>query len=421
MRRVLLPLTLLCVFSLSWPWVLRAWAAPDVGPVFAHDAVHPLAAGLATHQLGVWAAQTPEASAARAREANPEWDFMGRTFLAWSAANLALREPSRQAEHLAAMDQLIERTLSLERQHGFRHFLMAYGQSDTFVARPARSLFVDGEVALMLALRRLVEDRPAERALLQARLAVMEAQLRASPLLAAESYPDECWTFDHANAMAAFRIADVLDGTDHSQLITEWLRIARTRLVDPATGLLVSSYRLDGTILDGPEGSTIWLTTHALDLIDPAFAADQYARARLELDHSIAGFWLAREWPRGSTAQPDIDSGVQVPLVEASPSSSAFALMAAANFGDEEAVSGLMASLTFAAFPVQDDTGTHFAVSNAVGDSVILYALTLGPAWEKVRAPRSPQAESRSPVTGRTSGVRRRVLDLARTEREDQP
>lgn len=385
MRRALLPLTLLCVFSLAWPRVLRAWHAPDVKPVLDRDTVHPLAAGLARHQLGVWTAQTPAASAARTREANPEWDFMGRTFLAWSAANLALREPARRAEHLAAMDQLIARTLELEAQHGFRYFLMAYGQGDGYVARPAGSLFVDGEVALMLALRRLVEDRPVDRALLQSRLALMEAQLRASPLLAAESYPDECWTFDHANAMAAFRIADVLDGTNHSALIAEWLRVAKERLVDPATGLLVSSYRLDGTVKDGPEGSTLWLTAHALDLIDPAFAADQYARARRHLGHSIAGFWLAREWPAGSAAQTDIDSGLQLPLVEASPSSSAFALMAAANFGDREALGGFMASLTFAAFPVHDATGTHFAVSNAVGDSVILYALTLGPAWDRVK------------------------------------
>lgn len=378
-------MVLLCVFALVWPRVLRAWFAPDVGRVLNHGALHPLASGLAKHQLGMWTAQNAEAATARTREANPEWDFMGRTFLAWSAANLALREPEMKARHLAAMDQLISRTLELEQQHGFRYFLMAYGQGDGYLARPARSLFVDGEVALMLALRRLIEDRPQEKALLQARLAVMEARLRASPLLAAESYPDECWTFDHANAMAAFKLADVLDGSNHSELIGDWLRIARERLVDPATGLLVSSYALDGTVKDGPEGSTIWLTAHALDLIDPAFAADQYARARHYLDHSIAGFWLAREWPHGSDARPDIDSGIQLPIVEASPSSSAFALMAAANFRDEEALGGLLASLQFAAFPVSDATGTHFAASNAVGDSVVLYALTLGPAWELVK------------------------------------
>ena len=380
MRRVLLPLFLVCAFTLIWSRVLRAWEEPDVAPVLDHSRLHVLARGLAKHQLGAWTAKT--AAASQVREANPEWDFMGRTFLAWSAANLALREPAKKAEHLAAMDQLISRTLELESRHGFRYFLMAYGQADDFVARPARSLFVDGEVALMIALRRLVEDRPEDKALLEERLALMEARLRESPLVAAESYPDECWTFDHANAMAAFKIADVLDGTDHSQLIDDWLRIARARLIDPATGLLVSSYGLDGTIKDGPEGSTIWLTAHALDLIDPEFAADQYARARRYLDHSIAGFWLAREWPAGSNGRPDIDSGIQLPIVEASPSSSGFALMAAANFRDEEALSGLLASLTFAAFPVTDEKGTHFAVSNAVGDSVILYALTLGPAWD---------------------------------------
>lgn len=384
MRRALLPLCLLTLFTLSWPWALRAFFEPEVAQVLDHAQVHPLARALARRQLGVWASGS--AAATRATERNPEWAFMGRTFLAWSAANLALREPGRRREHLAAVDALLARTLALEQERGFRHFLMAYGQHAPFVASAARSLFVDGEVALMLALRRLVEDRPQERALLRARLEAMEAQLRESPLLAAESYPDECWTFDHANALAAFRIADVLDGTDHRALIEGWLAQAKARLVDPATGMLVSSYHLDGTVKDGPEGSTLWLAAHALELVDPAFAREQYALARQHLGHSIAGFGLAREWPRGSAAQEDIDSGVQVPLVEASPSSSAFALMAAASFGDVPALRGLLASLSFAAFPVSDATGTHFAASNAVGDSVILYALTLGPAWEAVRA-----------------------------------
>ena len=96
MRRVL-PVVLLCVFTLVWPMVLRAWFAPDVGPVLSHHALHPLASGLAKHQLGMWTSQNAEAATVRTREANPEWDFMGRTFLAWSAANLALREPAKKA------------------------------------------------------------------------------------------------------------------------------------------------------------------------------------------------------------------------------------------------------------------------------------------------------------------------------------
>jgi len=49
------------------------------------------------------------------------------------------------------------------------------------------------------------------------------------------------------------------------------------------TGLLVSSYQTDGTTLDGPEGSTIWMVVHCLQVVDESFARDQFERARKEL------------------------------------------------------------------------------------------------------------------------------------------
>jgi hypothetical protein len=41
------------------------------------------------------------------RQSNAEWDFMGRTFLVLSLAEMGLREPYRQREFLAVMDQII--------------------------------------------------------------------------------------------------------------------------------------------------------------------------------------------------------------------------------------------------------------------------------------------------------------------------
>jgi hypothetical protein len=234
-------------------------------------------------------------------------------------------------------------------------------------------------------MRRMVQEQPRLKASMTRRVDAMAGWMREGAVLSAESYPDECWTFDNTNALAAMRIADALDGSDHSELIRDWLNVAREKLIDPATGLLISSYTLDGTRLDGPEGSTIWMTAHALLLLDPVFARDQYDRARRELGHSIAGFGLAREWPRSANATPDIDSGVQRPIVEASPSSSAFAILAASAFEDREFRDALLASLDFAAFPVEDGTGLRYAAGNQVGDAVILYALTQGPVWDRIQ------------------------------------
>src|SRR5690349_4444358 len=50
----------------------------------------------------------------RMRRSNAEWDFMGRSFLVWSLAEMGLREPSQKAAYLKVMDQIIEETIQLE-------------------------------------------------------------------------------------------------------------------------------------------------------------------------------------------------------------------------------------------------------------------------------------------------------------------
>ena len=90
----------------------------------------------------------------------------------------------------------------------------------------------------------------------------MTERMQSSPVLSAESYPDECWMFCNSIALAAIRISDVLDGQDHSALIKQWIRIAKSKLTDDQTGLLLSSYSVAGDPRDGPEGSSIWMATH---------------------------------------------------------------------------------------------------------------------------------------------------------------
>src|SRR5690606_6498001 len=121
--------------------------------------------------------------------------------------------------------------------------------------------------------------------------------MRAGPALCAESYPNECWLFCNTTALAALRMADALDGTDHSDLLAEWTARARDGLVDERTGLLIAYCNYEGATLEGPEGSSIWWSAHCLQLIDESFARDQYARARRELGRTLCGFGYAREWP----------------------------------------------------------------------------------------------------------------------------
>jgi hypothetical protein len=346
---------------------------------------------LAAHQLDLFRDLTlHERETNQMRRTNPEWDFMGRTFLAYALAEMAHRNPASRPRYLDALDAIVADTLRREREEGLYYFLMPYARRAPFRVQPARSLFLDGEIALMLALRRLVAERADYRTLLAERVEAIVRQMRQGPVLSGESYPDECWTFCNTVALAAIKASDVLDGTDHGAFVQAWIDTAKARLLDPGTGLLVSSYTLDGRTRDGPEGSSIWMAAHMLRAVDPAFGEDQYRRAKKELGRTVLGFGYAREWPSSRRGAVDVDSGPIVPGLDVSGGSSGLALVAASSYGDREYLGALRATLDLAAFPVERDGRLRYAASNQVGDAVILYALSIGPLWEALAQGRRP-------------------------------
>lgn len=319
------------------------------------------------------------------RASNAEWDFMGRTFLVLSLANMALRDAEVQPQCLAIMDRIIDETIRLEREKGIFHFMMPYGRTGNFMVQPPRSIFLDGEIALMLAGRRIVQEKPEYRPLLRERIDTIITYMNKSPVLCGESYPDECWTFCNSVALAAIKTYDVLDKQDHSAFIQKWFETARKKLTDENTGLLVSSFNFSGTPNDGPEGSTIWMVVHCLSLVNEPYARDQYQRAKRELADSFLGFGYAREWPRSWHGPLDVDSGPVVPILNASPSSSGLAFLGAATFQDTEFLDSLLPTLNFVGFPIRRNGTLQYAASNQVGEAVFLYSMVQGPLWNKIR------------------------------------
>jgi hypothetical protein len=338
-------------------------------------------------------AEGPPADTDALRRANPEWDFMRRTFVVLALVDRALSENASAEERersLALVDRVIDDTLGRESTHGHAYFLLPYAHRAPFVGTrggEVESLFVDGEIAMMIAARMLVAARPDLDAELDARVLRIRAQMEAGPVLSGESYPDECWTFCNTFALAALRTVDAVRGEDaHRAFAERWLRTARERLVDDDTGLLVSSYTWDGAHLDGPEGSSIFMSAANLLLVDEAFARDQYVRAKRELGASFLGFGWAREWPESASAFADVDSGPIVPFVDVSAGASGLAILGAHVFGDAAFSEELAATLDFAAFPTEGDDGLRFGASNAVGDAVVFFAETAGPRLERTRA-----------------------------------
>lgn len=374
--------------AVLWLPALQLFFRPDPAEL-SQPGVSPRARALADHQLALWEDSAAlDASLDHLRVNNPEWDFMGRTFLVLSLANMAEREPEQRARYLAVIDRIVADTRRLEAERGHLYFLLPYARDRAWVDAPVRSLFVDGEIALMLAARCLVEDRPDYHPDLAERVEAMHARMRAHPqTLCAESYPDEAWAFCNAVALAAIRAGDRVLGQDHAEFLSAWIANAKKNLVDPETGLLVSKFSLKGEVGDGPEGSSIWMTLHCLWVVDEAFARDQYQRARAELGRELLGFGYAREWPASWNNHADVDSGPIVPLVEASAGSSGLALLGAGTAGDRDYQASLIASLDLAAFPITGlRGGVRYGAGNQVGDAVLLYSLVCGPLWAKLGA-----------------------------------
>lgn len=319
------------------------------------------------------------------RGVNPEWDFMGRTFFILGEANLALRVPERKQVCLETIDLLLADTLQLEEQEGMGFFLLGYYRDQPWVQQPPRSVFVDGEIALCLGARRLLEEKKEWREEFNERVDLIIERLEKSPTLCAESYPDECWMFCSSVVMATLRMSEVLDGRDHSDLTERWLEIARDRLVDEETGMLISAFQLDGTphpAGPGPEGSTIWLAAHMLQVVDEGFADEQYRLAREHLGRTLLGFGYSREWPHLQLLAADIDSGPVVPFLGLSASASGLALLGAAAFEDVSFYRKLRASLEFGTFPIEGDEGRSYLMAGAIGNPVIFYSTVEGPLWD---------------------------------------
>jgi hypothetical protein len=391
LKSILLGLAVLLLAGMVWLPSLHLLFARPVSSFYGPTGVSPRARELAARHIQLWAdPRLREQELGRMRVSNAEWDFMGRSYLVWALANLGLRDPASKPVCLQTMDRIIDETLLLEKQNGICFFLMPYAKDRPYVVRPARSLFLDGEIALMLASRRVLEEKPEYKPLLTDRVNLIVNGLQRSRRLGLESYPDECWTFDHVVALAAIRTTDYLDGGDHSRLIRDWVAMAKKRLVHPASGLLVSTYALDDTPLIGPEGSSLWMVAHCLQWVDEDFARDQYERTRRELGRTTLGFSYAREWPDSWTGPADIDSGPISPFFEISAGSSGMAFIGASAFGDEPFLTTLNATIDFAGFPSRKKGGLKYCASNQVGDAALLYAATLGPVWQKVKAGRTP-------------------------------
>jgi hypothetical protein len=369
----------LLVVTGLWLVFLQLWFTPSVAGTaeplvarFLHDWERPRRFGAEEE--------------AELERANPEWVLMSRMFTALAFANVAARDPDTRTRYIDAIERIVKLTIAeAERGDGPYPFLLPYAKRKPYLDPTGRSLFVDGEIALMLAALENVDRRPkaSRDPALDAEVWVtrVREQIERGPALLGESYPNEAWIFCNTAALAAIRLHDVATGARHAHddLFARWVENARANLVDKRTGLLVSATHYDGVAWQGPEGSTIWFAAEMLLLVDESFAREQYALARKELGRSFLGFAWSREWSAAEPARDDIDSGPTVPFVGANAGASGLAIGGAKAFGDKPFLEGLLASLQLTGFPM--DGRSRYAAGNLMADAAFAYGTTTGPLW----------------------------------------
>ena len=305
--------SILFVTSAVWLPCIHLFYKKDITDYKQSDKIAPIARTIANTHLSIWNdPKLRKIELDKMQYNNPEWDFMSRTYFVLALANMALLDNSLLDETCSIIDDIIHNTLETEKNRGFKYFLLEYGKGGGWVNYPEGSIFVDGEIALMIGARRALQEKEEYKKLQYNRINKIKSRMRQSSILCDESYPNECWLFCNTVALAAIKISDKLDGTDHSKFFASWIQSAKDNLIDKQTGLLISAFTVNARPLPtgpGPEGSSIWMASHMLQIIDEDFANDQYKRAKQELAGKLFGFAYAREFPKGFDGEADVDYG----------------------------------------------------------------------------------------------------------------
>src|SRR3989442_14087967 len=135
-KRILSGLAAFLTAGLLWLPCLHLFFPRPASRFHAAEGLSAKARQLAARHLQLWTdPRLRDRELQKMRASNAEWDFMGRSFLVWSLANMGLREPASKPGYLQTTDRIIDETLRLEKQEGMYFFLMPYARTGRYVAQ----------------------------------------------------------------------------------------------------------------------------------------------------------------------------------------------------------------------------------------------------------------------------------------------
>jgi hypothetical protein len=303
-----------------------------------------------------------------------EWPLMAVAYYAYGCAHLAQVDQTIRSEALAEARWAVE-ALQSRRLSGFMEEHYGTPFADT-PDRQGASVFLHGHF-LNAALR--YRDASGDERFDPTIRRVAEALRRAyasSPDGILSSYPTMFWLSDNFVALSGLaRYGSAFD-VDVSAAAERALRSVRAHYLEASTGLFATYVKPKLRRADqGPRGISVMYGVVFLKDFAPAFARDQWARARTHLVRGAMGLAAVREFPLGQEGPADGDSGpVAFGL---GLSASGFAIPAAAAMGDLELGWSLMRAAAMLGAPVLEEDRLHYTVMPTVGQAVTFFGRVL--------------------------------------------
>ncbi len=331
-----------------------AWVATmDVGPQLREEQVKYLQRALS------------DGAAERMQIAFPEGFFFTHALI-----GLATAQPAKpgDAHALAAVRRALD---AVESPAGIGRF---GGQS-----RPRNGVFWAGWSLLLAVEQARLSTDTADRQEVFDRAVDIRDALKGDPDGFLESYPGKAWPVDNMAAVAALARANALVTVPGAAaVVSAWpARIAGVR--DPATGLLPHKLGPDGSVVEGPRGSSQALLLAFESDVDPNLAARDYRGFVRTFVVRRFGLVGVREFPAGAPGTADTDSG---PLLSGvSASASAVALAAASRQRDAEFSQTLNAEAELLGLPLSWGGARRYGFGKLpVGDAFLAWARSQNPA-----------------------------------------
>jgi hypothetical protein len=297
-----------------------------------------------------------------------EWPVMGFSYLGYACANFAKCNASMREEALLEMRWLID-ALQTRRMSGFvtPHFGEPFGADEIHVA-----VFVHGHFLNLAMQYREVSGDPRYDPLIERVAAALERAYLGSDGPILRSYRDMWWITDNLPALSGLTRYDRVFQRDTSLARKRFLSSIKDYYMDKATGLFCTYVNPEGhRQMQGARGISVMYGLHFLKDFDAAFASEQYELAKRCLVRSQLGFTAVREFPEGSGAAGDIDSGPVI--LGFGPSASGFAIAAAAVNGDDATAWELLKASALVGLPRLQGGKLQYMAMPTVGQAVVLF------------------------------------------------